>query len=289
MQPDALTMLARPTLDRPQMVIAFTGWMDGGDVSTGTIDYLVDHLQTAPLAEIEPESFYIYNFPGSMEMSALFRPHTTIEDGLVKAYEFPSNTFHYSQSSNLILFSGKEPNVNWSAYVDCMFTVAREFDVPMIWFIGSVAGMVPHTRDARLYSTVSDESLKPLVERYGVRFSNYEGPASMITHMLAVAQEREHRMATLVAEIPAYVQGRNVRSIEAVIKRLNQVLSIDVNLGDLRAVSDDLEKKISEAVEEQPELGELIQKLEEDYDNEVFDTQMDDLKDWLHQKGVRLD
>lgn len=289
MLPNALTILAKPELTKPQMVVAFTGWMDGGDVSTGTIEYLVDHLETQPLAEIDSEPFYIFNFPGSMELSALFRPHARIEDGLVREYEFPSNTFHFSPSSNLILFSGKEPNFQWSAFVDCMFVVAQQFEVSMIWFIGSVAGMVPHTRDARLYSTVSHESLKPQLERYGVRFTNYEGPSSMVTHMLATAHERGHDMATLVAEIPAYVQGRNVRSIEAVIKRLNQVLGVEVNLGDLRAVSDELEKKISEAVDEQPELGELIQKLEEDYDNEIFDTQMDDLKDWLQQKGIRLD
>lgn len=34
MTPDALNMLARPDLDRPRIVLGFTGWMDGGDVST---------------------------------------------------------------------------------------------------------------------------------------------------------------------------------------------------------------------------------------------------------------
>jgi len=29
--------------------------------------------------------------------------------------------------------------------------------------------------------------------------------------------------------------------------------------------------------------------LEENYDNEVFDTEMGELKKWLEQKGVRLD
>ena len=32
-----------------------------------------------------------------------------------------------------------------------------------------------------------------------------------------------------------------------------------------------------------------IQKLEENYDHEVFDTQMDDLKDFLNKQGVRVD
>jgi hypothetical protein len=29
--------------------------------------------------------------------------------------------------------------------------------------------------------------------------------------------------------------------------------------------------------------------MEEDYDNEMFDTQMGDLKEWLEKQGIRLD
>jgi hypothetical protein len=42
-------------------------------------------------------------------------------------------------------------------------------------------------------------------------------------------------------------------------------------------------------VEETPDLTRLIRKLEEHYDNEVFDTQMGDLKEWLQQRGIRVD
>ncbi|MHC4758882.1 MAG: hypothetical protein ACYTE8_09505 [Planctomycetota bacterium] len=42
-------------------------------------------------------------------------------------------------------------------------------------------------------------------------------------------------------------------------------------------------------LKKQPELVSNIAKLEEDYDNEVFDTEMPDLKNWLQQKGIRLD
>ena len=49
------------------------------------------------------------------------------------------------------------------------------------------------------------------------------------------------------------------------------------------------ERRLSEVVKEKDELAELIQKLESDYDNEVFDTELGDLKDWLQQRGVSLD
>ena len=96
-------------------------------------------------------------------------------------------------------------------------------------------------------------------------------------------------MATLVAMIPAYVQGKNPKCIEAVTRRLAGILGLQVELDDLRDMSDEFEKRLSEIVQEQPELAGNIQKLEEDYDNEIFDNEMGDLKRWLQQQGIRLD
>src|SRR5258708_27767975 len=77
---DALRIHDCPSLHQGTLVLALSGWMDGGDVSTGTVQRLVDLLGARPIAEINPEEFYIYNFPGSMEVATLFRPHIRIED-----------------------------------------------------------------------------------------------------------------------------------------------------------------------------------------------------------------
>src|SRR5436309_14400329 len=83
-----------PALDRATLVLAFTGWMDGGDVSTGTVRRLVDLLDAKPIAEIDPEPFYLYNFPGPMEVTALFRPSIKIEDGQITEFNLPTNIFY---------------------------------------------------------------------------------------------------------------------------------------------------------------------------------------------------
>jgi proteasome assembly chaperone (PAC2) family protein len=85
------------------------------------------------------------------------------------------------------------------------------------------------------------------------------------------------------------VQGNNPKCIEAVTRRLAGILGVQVDLDDLGAVSDEFEKKLSDVVQEQPELANTIRKLEEDYDNEIFNSEMGDLKNWLQQQGIRLD
>ncbi len=289
MPADRLRVRARPRLDQARLVMGFSGWMDGGEVSTGTVGALAAKLDAQPLAEIDSEGMYLLSFPGSMEVAALFRPHVKIEDGLVTRQEFPANRFFCSAPHNLILFLGKEPNLHWGEYAECIFSLARQFGVVAMYFIGSVAGLVPHTRQPRLFSSVSDEALKPAIQQYGVRFSNYEGPGSISTYLARLAAERGVPLINLVAEIPAYVQGRNHRCIEATVRQLGAILNLPLNLDDLRVLGDRLEEKLDQVVQEHPELQERIRKLEEDYDNEVFDTQMGDLKDWLERRGIRLD
>ncbi len=96
-------------------------------------------------------------------------------------------------------------------------------------------------------------------------------------------------MASFVAEIPAYIQGTNPRCIEAVLRKLGAILGLEIGLDELRTLAAAWEERLSRVLERTPDLAKLIRKLEADYDNEVFDTQMGDLKEWLEQRGIRVD
>jgi len=289
MADDKLRIYESPAFESPRLVVGFSGWMDGGNVSTGTIRVLIEKLGAGRFAEILPQGFYIYNFPGAMELTSLFRPHCQIRQGLVRAFDLPENIFLGAPGADVILFLGKEPNLAWEDYADCMFELCTEFGVRTVYFIGSVSGLVPHTRDPHLFCSVSEAGLKPLFERYGIRFSDYEGPASIVTYLTADAKDRGIEMVNLVAMVPAYVQGNNPKCIDAVVRRLAGILQLDLHLDDLRTAADDFERRLTEVVDEQPDLAESVVKLEQDYDNEIFNNEMTDLKNWLHQKGIRLD
>ncbi|MCJ7729758.1 MAG: PAC2 family protein [Sedimentisphaerales bacterium] len=278
-----------PRLSKPRLVMGLSGWMDGGDVSTGTIKFLREKLGAEQFAHIEPEGFYLYSFPAPMELSAILRPHTRMKEGLVQTFEIPTNIFYCSEKQDIVLFSGKEPNLAWEEYADCIFGLCDRLNIREIYFVGSVAGLTPHTREPRMTCSVSDEKLKALVPQPGLRFSNYEGPASIITYMTFRAQREGVNLLNMVAEIPAYVQGYNPRCIEAATRFISRLLDLQVNLDDLREMGDEFEKKLTDIVNSQTELAKKVGELEEDYDNQVFDTQMGDLKEWLQEKGVRLD
>ncbi len=187
------------------------------------------------------------------------------------------------------MFLGKEPNLQWDEFAECIFSVCAEFGVKLIYFIGSVAGLVPHTREPRLFCSVSDAELKETFQHYGVKFTNYEGPASIVTYLTASCSKRDLSMVSLVATIPAYVQGNNPKCIEAVTRRVAGMLDLKIDLDALATISDEFERKLGDIVQEQPELASNIHKLEEDYDNDIFNNEMGDLKKWLEQQGIRVD
>jgi proteasome assembly chaperone (PAC2) family protein len=259
-----------PKLEQATLVLAFSGWMDGGDVSTGTVQRLVDLLGARPVADIDPEPFYIYNFPGSMEVSALFRPHLKIEDGLVVRLELPANTFYCHEPASLVLFIGKEPNLRWRAFGRAVLELAHRLGVRRVLFVGSFGGSVPHTRQPRLYVTCSDARLLPAMEQYGLRRSGYEGPGSFTSYLLTRAAEADLEMTSLVAEIPGYFQGRNPMSIEAVTRRLAKILKLPLDLDALRAESTAWELQVSQVVDQDSDLPETVRGLEEAYDNELL-------------------
>lgn len=278
-----------PNLTKPKMVISLDGWMDGGDVSTGTVKLMMQQFKAVSFADMPADDFYIQNFPGNMEISSLFRPQVEIIEGMIENCAHFKNTFYVSEDKNLVLFLGREPNLKWEEYVESVFCVCRKLNVEEIYFAGSVAGLTPHTREPKIFCTVSDRNQKDEMKRLGLILANYEGPASIINYMILEAGKNNIKMASLVAEVPAYVQGYNPRCVKTMAKCLGKLLDIHIDLDKLRAVSDEFEKKLNKIIDTEPELAENIRKLEEDYDKNIFNTQMGDLKNWLHSRGIEVD
>ena len=267
---EALEILEEPKLRGGTMLLALTGWMDGGLVSTGTVRRMMDGRRLREIARIDPDPFYIYNVPGSMDVAALFRPAVKYQEGIVTELDMPANVFHCDPKANLVFFLGQEPNLRWPSFADCIFTLAESVGIERIVFMGSFGGSVPHSREPRMFGSVSHERLKPLLEEYGVKPSDYEGPGSFASYLLQQAEPHGVEMISLAAEIPGYLQGLNPLSIMAVTRRLARLLNQPIDMDALRAASTEWEAQVTEAVEKDEKMAALVRKLEDQYDNELI-------------------
>lgn len=90
----AIKLYKEPKLESPDLVC---GWPGIGRIGIMAVDYLRRAIAAEERGEIEPWEF--------------FEPRkVTIQDGLLKDLEFPTNRFYYQRLKNrdLVLFIGEE-------------------------------------------------------------------------------------------------------------------------------------------------------------------------------------
>ncbi|MFH0847660.1 MAG: PAC2 family protein [Chloroflexota bacterium] len=265
-----LAITEKPTLRQPNMVCGISGWVDGGEVATGSIDYLRRQLRAKKFAEIPASRFHIYQVPGQIGL----RPYVKMGDGLVKEHRFPKNEFFYwvnpAGANDLILFKGTEPNLYWEEYIETITGLAGEFSVNRICILGGVLDETPHTREPSVSCGCTSPQLKEELEKYRVRFSNYEGPSSFGTTLLYICRQQKQDAISMTARATYYpefniVIPRNPKAIRAVLKRLNHMMHLNLDFSDLNKDVSEFEGKLEFMRSQSPRFHAHIEELEKNY------------------------
>ncbi|MFC2071995.1 PAC2 family protein [Chloroflexota bacterium] len=260
----------KPGLRHPYMVCGISGWVDGGEAATGSIQYLRRKLGAKRFAEIPIDRFLIFQMSGELSQ----RPKIRIEDGILKEHRFPQNRFFYwvnpDADNDLILFLGAEPNLNWEEYANAILEVAEEFAVSRIYLLGGILDKTPHTREPGISCVCSSHQLKEEMQKYGVRFSNYQGPGRFGTTLLYICQKKQIPMVSLTTRATYYpefniVIPRNPKAIRAMVSRLNDMLRLNLDIADLDGKTEDFETKLGLLVSRNPELRTYVEELEKDF------------------------
>ena len=169
----------------------------------------------------------------------------------------------------MILFLGTEPNLNWEEYADAILCVAEQFAVTRIYLLGGVLDKTPHTREPIVSCACSSVELKEEMLKYGVHFTNYEGPGRFGTTLLYTCQKKGLQMVSITvrATYPEFniVIPRNPKAIRAVIKRLNGLLRLNLEVSDLDAQVEEFEEKLGRMASHNSEFRAYVEKLEQDY------------------------
>ncbi|OHE22099.1 MAG: hypothetical protein A3J94_11315 [Syntrophus sp. RIFOXYC2_FULL_54_9] len=265
-----LIIQEKPELVAPYIMVGLKGWLNAGEISTGSIDYLRRKLGAHPFAYIEPAGFYIYQIPSSTAEQTM-RPVAKIKEGLVKKLELPRNEFFYWKSGaahDLILFQGVEPNLDWPEYAQAILDVARQFMAPRIYSLGGIFDQVPHTRKTRILATISHPQLKDEIKTYA-RFTDYEGPSSFNTMLLSIAREQGVEMAGISARAPLYIQDLNAKACYDLLHNVITSAGFSIDLRDLRATGEALVEMMDTAFSQNATALEQLKRLEEQFDATV--------------------
>ncbi len=102
-----------------------------------------------------------------------------------------------------------------------------------------------------------------LVERLGLSRSNYEGPTGIVGVIHDQCRQRGLSSASLWAAIPHYVAAvPNPKAALALLRRLEGLTGIAVEASELEDAIERFDQQVDRAVSANPEIQELVQRLE---------------------------
>jgi proteasome assembly chaperone (PAC2) family protein len=264
---DPLVILERPQLNAPYIIVGLNGWLNAGEVSTGSIDYIRRKVGARKFAYVNTQGFYIYQIPSS-NPELTMRPKTQISEGLVKKLEIPKNEIFSWESEaehDLLLFLGYEPNLNWPEYAQVILDLARQFRAPRIYCLGGFFDQIPHTRDTRIHVTVSHPRMRSEFKGFA-HFGDYEGPCSFTTMLIKMGNEQGIEIAGISARAPIYIHDLNSKACYDLLKHVVKMIGLGIDLSDLRDAGEELMEMMDKAFSENPTALDQLKKMEELYD-----------------------
>ena len=260
-----LVLTKRPSLRAPYLIAGFGGWPNGGNVSTDTVDFLQSTLRAEQIGEITSDDLYIYSSP-----TLASRPITVISEGVLESLRFPSNTLFACQrlgaAHDLLLLQGIEPDLHWQQFADAIIECLQTFKAQRLYTIGGYLDYAPHTRMPRLSAVVTHEALKDELEAYDVDLTDYEGPTSIQSYLLAACRAHGIEGISLWGGAPSYVQGSYPRLTHAMLQFLSQLWRLPLDLEEIEEQAIELEATLHEQIDTNPELADYIRRLEQVYD-----------------------
>ena len=253
-----------PELSQPDMLIALGGWSDAAKVATGTVLYLARSLDAIGFAQIEGDQFYDFS-------SA--RPEVTIEAGLIKLIQLPTNSLLYWKNSeadhDLVLFHGIEPQYHWQKFIDSIIDLAVSLKVRRIYALGGLYDNIPHTMETRISGVVNNQDLLDVLQNHYIEPINYRGPSSMHSVLLNNCAQRGIEAISLWGHAPFYVKvDTNPLACLGLVRKLMELIDIDVDLTELIKAGEYLEDMLKRLLADSEELQQYILKLEEQYETE---------------------
>jgi proteasome assembly chaperone (PAC2) family protein len=262
---EALSLTHVPTLNRPILLLAFTGWNDAGTAATFAARFLLQRLAARKFADIDPETFY--NF---IEQ----RPTVRIKNG-VREISWPTNEFSYvsdsSLSQDLIIGLGVEPHLRWRAYMDAVMHVVQACHVELVVMLGALLADVAYSRPVRVTGAASNSAL---ANRLHLAVSKYEGPTGIVGALHDACRLKDLPSISIWANVPHYIAASpNVKASLAIVRRVLTLLDYSTDLSDLERAAAEFDKRVADVLASDPKVAEYVRRLEEREDEDDEDEQ----------------
>lgn len=258
---EAMRWDRRPELRKPALVCSFKGWNDAAESASTALSFVASRWGAEPFGAIDPEEFFDFQ---------VARPTVRLTEGVTRVIEWPELELSSARppegDRDVVFLTGAEPNLRWKTFSATIVDVARQLDVQMVVSLGALLADVPHTRPVQITGIAADAELS---ERLGFTATRYEGPTGIVGVVQDACTKAGLLAASLWAPVPHYVATvPSPKATLALLGRLQDLLGIPIDMTDLEEAAVDYERRLDEAVASEPEVRMLVERLEQQMDDD---------------------
>lgn len=257
--------LAEPTLTRPTLIAAFTGWNDAGDAASSALQSMIESWDATPLAEIDPEVFTDF---------ATVRPQVRLDDQSRRSIIWPTVRVWSASlpGGDVILVLGPEPALRWKLFADQIVGIAERFGATMGMSLGALLADVPHSRPVPLIGTATDDTI---IDRFELQRSQYEGPTGIVGVLQDALQHCGLPTASLWAAVPGYAaQVPSPKAAIALLDRACSMIGTPPPVAGLASGAAEYDARVTALIGDDDDMVEYLARLEQmadDADDERVD------------------
>jgi predicted ATP-grasp superfamily ATP-dependent carboligase len=253
-------LFARPSLERPVLVMHFDGFIDaGGSASMAARTILGVGESETPSAE---------GVLGRFDSEALLdyrarRPTMHLVDGVNTGLTWPAIELRLCHDQNgraLLLLMGPEPDHLWPSFARSVAEIAREFNVRLVVNLGAYPAATPHTRPPHITATATSAELS---RGLGVLQTTLDVPSGI--HAVIEHECAAHNIAAIGvwAQVPHYAsQMPYPASAIALIEGLRALTSLSFDVTELSQQAANVQLHLAELVARNDEHVQMVRQLE---------------------------
>jgi len=249
-----------PELRDPVLVIAMTGWVDGGLAGAGAMATVAEQLESAG-------RFGRYELADLLDLQQT-RPTVKLAEGVTRDIDWPAVDLVAGHlGRDVVLCAGPEPSLHWRSFTEELVGVAQKVGATLAVGLGGMPAVVSHRRPVRVLATATTRSL---AQEVGAMRADYTGPTGVQTVLQVALGDAGIPSLGLWAQVPHYVSGNpSPPAIRALLERLRDVAGVQAALDGLDAQIDDYLQKVEEGLSERPDVADMVRAIEAQAEDEL--------------------
>lgn len=250
--------LSSPDGRGPVLIHALQGFSDAGHAIRLAASHLKETLDTELVASFAIDELLDYRSR---------RPLMTFKSDRFTSYDEPELSLYAlrdSAGTPFLLLAGMEPDLKWERFITAVRLLAERLGVRQTIGLGTIPMAVPHTRPVTL---TAHSNNRELIADHTPWISEVQVPASASNLLEYRMAQHGHDAVGFTVHVPHYlVQTDYPDAAQALLEQAAKTGALQLPLTALGQAATEIRAKIDEQVEASPEVIQVVEALEQQYD-----------------------